>query len=292
MGFLDKIQTGRRVQPSVVPYPEAPTRVGADLQIDRVMRAAAAHLGGGSYRSSTFRGRQTTFMGLGGGGTVVNSTVWFEKTGIAQWQLALGADSSRERLIDWAIRAQGTRPADQAPTVSVSTPNFLSSNGALEKAKLHDEVRQLVQDGIAGQTVVPEDGLEACFATALERAGEVFVEQTEPAQATAGFEIRTALPETEARRRLRLAMGVAVEEVPGGYRYQLAPDAGASATATVTQHPKRPESWIGQVAFLPSGDALLDRISWAAAQHFPESLMGYFRLFAGEAEMVTEPAWR
>jgi hypothetical protein len=275
--------TARTAEKRVVIRPGEGYEGAPSTGTDAVIRHAAAHIGGVPRSSTVLRGHTCVLVAVLGLGEVA-SDFWFERTGRTGWTLTLGADTTSGVVIDWQVRcAEVPDPAGTA--LSVVTTQALTTDGALVKGDVHDGLRQLIGDGVAGL-----GGRDPAAGAAVTRAGyDTPTRQLcgpTPAVFSDDFAVRTPLSVEAALQRLRLVQAPRADLGNDGMalRLGIVGQPGAHAVLTVVDlGPER--EVVGHVAFAESGSVVADAVAYRRSTELARSVCDVMRLWGNDARL-------
>jgi hypothetical protein len=285
MGLISKAKTASRTaEKSVTNILGGGNGVDGLEDTDLVIRAAGAQIGAVSRRSSMVRGHTTNIVtGLGIG--ALASDFWFLRLEWGVWELTLGADSSAGVAIDWQVRCASVLQAGE-PMLTITTPNGLTSNGALVKGDAHDSLRQLIVDGVSGihapDRAAMTDISEAGYATTTN-----WLCNPTPSAFSDAFVITTSLSCDDTRLRVSLIQARCSQVEPDTWVYQIGVVGQAAATATIRIHDAGAHREIyGSVQFTPTGKIIGDEVAYRGASSFAASVLATVKLWKAEAELA------
>jgi hypothetical protein len=162
MGLIEKAITKNRIKPKDAPVNlPTPYLFRGNFAVSRVIRSAMFALAQkGNLTSSAHRGRDT--LGIGSSMSSGASTIWFSEVNDRTWDVSLGLDGIRGKALDWTVRIQ---VADDAASVSITTPTVLTENGSQVHRKEYQDFIDLTQTGlISGNPPALDPEIEAANA--------------------------------------------------------------------------------------------------------------------------------
>jgi hypothetical protein len=173
MGYLAKKNTEKKAAPATGPigfeFDSSTWHTTGRVTAAAIIREAALDLNlKGSYSDINRSGRQNMLAGaIAGAMTSVDTVLWIHETGGMTWEVWIGAVTLDGKMSkDWLCAV-----TVRANTVEIRTPQYFTKDGAMLKAKFHDQFRTAVFERMAiGSTREPGDSL-ALSRNTIARSG-------------------------------------------------------------------------------------------------------------------------
>lgn len=287
MGFISKAQTKNRTAPKQFPNQlgNAVERVWA---MEKLLQTVAVMFGAQSMTSSVLRGRQSTLVSLFNVGEVT-SDFWYEKTAFTNWQLTIGAESTKGIAVDWAVSVQlGSAP--EGPIVAVNTIHALTVDGALVKGELHDLLRETIgTSASSGELPDSTDTLLQEIVSASYAAPVHPVLEKTPSSFRQRFSIVSPMNQVDIQARIVL-LGFRAEAISDWhFVYEIGIEGFPSGSANLFIDVAKDSSKIrGEVTFDASDDPVADAVAFQMCRGFAEQCLAILKLFGGEAILEIE----
>lgn len=280
MGLIAKARTASRTAPRAVPLRPSRTPLDTQLEVDHLVRSAAAAVGARGGWSNTRRGRTSALAGVFGAGDV-DSTTWFERTSSTSWEVVRGADTLGGQMADWQVDVDITTDG----SLLVSTPQSLTVDGALDHGKEHDLVRAMVAGVVAGERQAEHRDQETVSGRGVVRPVAALYTDP-PAQLDEHAVLTTSMSVSDVERRLRYVPEVLLERGQGSWCWGLGIERPGIATArvTVVDRGTRRALQIATTYRRGGASAAVDGSTYWLMKNFTPSLAGVLLLSGGDVE--------